>query len=532
MDLVSGRHMATEIELSAWVRGALTLAKHPGIPQDIRELAEAFEREGMLVDAFCCYLVGQQTSTPMAPSRELSAVDRMVLLRLLTEEYHPWAERVFGEHDDGVLDQFLGNGARLYVDHSHPEYAAPLCHGPRQAALYERAGTFEMEDRWQVVDALLGDGSKVWVHRNLADRKGNSWGYHENFLLKRQRRLLRLLYERGWPTFLVSSVPLWGAGGPALLWHGAWSYVISPRAEHIEKVVSNTTTTQRALINTRDEPHADRERWFRLHVICSDANASEFQTMVKLGSKGLALNFMLAPDGVELPQLEDPIRALRRINQDPTLTERVRLSGGRSITALDLNEVYYEAVCEHANRELDLLPDEAWVLQQWGQILVDLRRDVASCADRLDWVAKQQISDRVRDRDGLSWEDDKLWQVHLDFDDVARERSIARKLEQKGMMRRVFDDSAIDAARREPPSATMAYVVGNAVTRFGSEILPAWDELIHVKLDSESGLYRYYRVELDDPTAWTRDEVESIVRSADSPKALIEALNRHAGGQK
>ena len=236
---------------------------------------------------------------------------------------------------------FLRNGARLYLDvGSHPEYATPECDDVTELVAHDKAGERILEGL--VVDAerrLRDDGivGDVYLFKNNTDSAGNSYGCHENYLVTRQGEFGRLADVL--IPFLVSRQIVCGAGKVLQTPRGT-VYAVSQRAEHIWEGVSSATTRSRPIINTRDEPHADAERYRRLHVIVGDSNMSETTTLLKVASTDLVLRMI--EEGVVMRDLtlENPIRAIREISHDMTGRRRVRLVNGREASALEIQAEY------------------------------------------------------------------------------------------------------------------------------------------------------------------------------------------------
>ena len=219
---------------------------------------------------------------------------------------------------------FLRNGARLYLDvGSHPEYATPECDDIRELVIHDKAGERILEgllvdaERRLREEGIAGD---VYLFKNNTDSAGNSYGCHENYLVGRHGEFTRLADIL--IPFLVSRQIICGAGKVLQTPRGA-VYCVSQRAEHIWEGVSSATTRSRPIINTRDEPHADAERYRRLHVIVGDSNMSETTTLLKLGATDLVLRMIEANVVMRDLTLENPIRAIREISHDITGRRKV-----------------------------------------------------------------------------------------------------------------------------------------------------------------------------------------------------------------
>ncbi len=427
------------------------------------------------------------------------------------------------ELETGLVNVVLSNGARLYVDHAHPEYSSPECYDPLEAARYDKAGEVVMARAVAAAHRIMPSGERMLIHKNNSDGKGNSYGAHENYLVARALPFGAIV--RHLTGFLVTRQIYTGAGKVgAENGRPDVEFQLSQRADFFEEEVGLETTLKRPIINTRDEPHADPATYRRLHVIIGDANLSEVQTFLKLGATALVLDAL--EDGA-LPEaltLADPIRSLWRISHDPTLGETFELSDGRTMTALEAQWQYLEWAGKYANgADLDDIYSE--VLTRWEEILTDLEADPRQTADRLDWVAKQRILDAYRDRDGLVWGHAKLRLLDLQYHDVDPARGLYHRLVASGRMQRLFDDEEIVRAVTEPPERTRAYFRGKCVSRFGDALAAAnWDSLVF-----DTGEAVLKRVPMMEPLRGSKDQVGPLLERSDSPAALLRALGGEDG---
>ncbi len=427
------------------------------------------------------------------------------------------------ELETGLVNVVLSNGARLYVDHAHPEYSTPECYDPLEAALYDKAGEVVMARAVEAAHRVLPHGERMLIHKNNSDGKGNSYGAHENYLVARSIPFGSIV--RHLSGFLVTRQIYTGAGKVGSEnGRAAVPFQVSQRADFFEEEVGLETTLKRPIINTRDEPHADPSTYRRLHVIIGDATLSEVQTFLKLGATSLVLDAL--EDGA-LPEallLADPVRTLWRISHDPTLEEVFELADGRTMTALEAQWQYLEWAGKYTNNA-DLEDVYADVLARWEEILTDLEIDPGRTADRLDWVAKQQILEAYRERDGLEWGDAKLRLLDLQYHDVDPARGLYHRLVAAGRMQRLFEDEAIVRAVSEPPERTRAYFRGRCVSRFGDSLAAAnWDSLVF-----DTGEDVLKRVPMMDPLRGNKDQVGALLDRSDSPAALLRALGGDDG---
>lgn len=369
--------------------------------------------------------------------------------------------------------RMLGNGARFYVDHGHPEYCTPETTSPSDLLLHEVAGDRIVAEAAASVSRDLG--SPVRVYKNNTDGKGQSYGYHENYLLRRSTPWEAV--EDALPTLLVTRVVLAGAGrvglGPGSERPG---FQLSQRADFFERVSGLDTTQNRGIVNTRDEPHALPRDWRRLHVIAGDATRSPFVTWLKVGVLGLCLAAL--EDGrLPGPRLADPVTAFGTVSRDLTLTVPLPLAAGGEATALEVQRELLGVVDGHARRVG--FPEADALLAAWAAALDDLGRDgAAGVADRLDWAAKLTLLEGYRSREGLAWDHPKLAQVDLAWAELG-ERGIAERLQSAGRLTPGPDAGDVDRAMTTPPADTRAHTRGTWVTEHVDHVVAAgWDSLL------------------------------------------------------
>src|SRR5256714_1057178 len=322
------------------------------------------------------------------------------------------------DEDLGLANVILTNGARLYVDHAHPEYSTPEVTNPRDAVIWDKAGERVMAAAAEHAAKVPGAGN-IQLYKNNTDNKGVSYGFHENYLMRRQTPFAEIV--RHLTPFFVSRQVVVGAGRVGIGQDGRQhGFQISQRADFFEVEVGLETTLKRPIINTRDEPHADPERYRRLHVIIGDANMSEVATYLKVGTTALVLAMIeerwFADTGVDLA-VEAPVASLRSISHDATLAQQVTLRDGRRLTAVQLQMEFLEQARKFCqDRYGDDLDDQtADVLTRWESVLERLSVDPMSLSRELDWVAKYELLQGYRDRESLDWEAHKLQLVDLQY---------------------------------------------------------------------------------------------------------------------
>jgi proteasome accessory factor A len=409
---------------------------------------------------------------------------------------------------------FLRNGSRLYLDvGSHPEYATAECDDLQQLVTHDKAGERILEGLQ--VDAeqrLAGEGilGDIYLFKNNTDSAGNSYGCHENYLVGRQGEFFRLA-EVLIP-FLVSRQLICGAGKVLQTPRGA-TYTVSQRAEHVWESVSSATTRSRPIINTRDEPHADAERFRRLHVIVGDSNMSETTTLLKVGATDLVLKMLEAGAPMRDLSLENPIRSIRDISQDPTGRRLVRLANGRSISGLEMQREYLARV-EAFARAAGLLDDPhgvpSRVVDLWTRTLDAIEFDrLQDVATEIDWVIKRTLIERYMAKHDLSMTDARISQLDLAYHDISRRRGLFYLLQDKGLVERVCSDIEIFEAKSIPPQTTRAKLRGDFIKRAQEKRRDFTVDWVHLKLNDQA----QRTVLCKDPFKSVDERVERLIAS-------------------
>jgi proteasome accessory factor A len=382
---------------------------------------------------------------------------------------------------------FLKNGARLYLDvGSHPEYATPECDTLPALVAHDKAGERILEGL--VVDAEKrlhdeGIAGDIYLFKNNTDSAGNSYGCHENFLVGRHGEFSRLADVL--IPFLVTRQLICGAGKVLQTPRGA-VYCVSQRAEHIWEGVSSATTRSRPIINTRDEPHADAERYRRLHVIEGDSNMNEATTMLKVGSADLVLRMVERGVTFRDLTLENPIRAIREVSHDMTGGRSVRLLAGRTATALQIQREYYERAVDFVERDG---ADETAkrVLELWGRTLDAIEAQDLSRIDReIDWATKFQLIERYRAKHDLTLSSPRVAQLDLAYHDISRTRGLFYLLQRRGAVDRVTSDLTVFEAKNVPPQTTRAKLRGDFIKRAQDKRRDFTVDWVHLKLNDQA----------------------------------------------
>jgi proteasome accessory factor A len=405
---------------------------------------------------------------------------------------------------------FLENGARLYLDvGSHPEYATPECDSIADLVVHDKAGERILEHLVNSAEARLreeGIRGVVFLFKNNTDSAGNSYGCHENYLTSRRDDFGH--YAEVLIPFLVSRQIYAGSGKVLQTARGAM-FCISQRAEHIWEGVSSATTRSRPIINTRDEPHADAERFRRLHVIVGDSNMSEYATFLKVGATSILLRMLEDPSVVLRDMtLENPIRAIREISHDTTLRRRVRLANGREASALDIQGEYFNRAKRYQEtRGLSPLEDQA--LGMWEHCLKGLESDPWSLDRECDWVIKHRLIEEYRAREGAPLTHPKIALIDLQYHDVSRERGLFYKMQKHGLVERTCSDEEIDLAVDQPPQTTRAKLRGEFIRRAKERRRDFTVDWVHLKLNDQA----QRTVLCKDPFKSRDERVEKLIAS-------------------
>ncbi len=404
---------------------------------------------------------------------------------------------------------FLENGARLYLDvGSHPEFATPECDNLEDVVAHDKAGERILEGLVRGAEERLeeeGIRGEIYVFKNNTDSAGNSYGCHENYLVSRHKdfhRTVDVLIP-----FLVTRQIFLGAGKLTQTPRGT-AYSIAQRADHIWEGVSSATTRSRPIINTRDEPHADAERYRRLHVIAGDSNMSEYATVVKVGTM-VALLQMIERDVVFRDlSLENPIRAIREVSHDVTCRRKIKLANGRELSALDIQWEYLDRAMRFA-RSPGFPPEVQIAIDRWEHLLTGLEKDPMTLDREVDWVIKHRLLERYADRRGLPMSDPRMSMMDLSYHDVDRSRGLYYLLEGRGMVDRVVTDEKVALAVRQPPQTTRARLRGAFIKAARARKRDFTVDWVHLKLNDQA----QRTVMCKDPFKSHDERVEKLIES-------------------
>jgi proteasome accessory factor A len=405
---------------------------------------------------------------------------------------------------------FLANGARLYLDvGSHPEYATPECDSIYDLVVHDKAGE-------RILEQLLGSAEQrlreegirgvIYLFKNNTDSAGNSYGCHENYCTSRGDDLAH--YAEVLIPFFVSRQIYAGAGKVLQTARGAM-YCVAQRAEHIWEGVSSATTRSRPIINTRDEPHADAERYRRLHVIVGDSNMSEYTTFLKVGATAILLRMLEDPSVVLRDMtLENPIRAIREISHDMTCRRTVRLANGREVSALDIQREYLDRALRYADGK-GLSPLEMTALQMWEHCVTMIEKDPLELDREVDWVIKYKLLEAYREKHDLPLGHPKVALMDLQYHDVDRTRSLFYLMQDRGMVERMCTDGDIDTAIDIPPQTTRARLRGEFIRRAKERKRDYTVDWVNLKLNDQG----QRTVLCEDPFKSRDERVEKLIAS-------------------
>jgi proteasome accessory factor PafA2 len=427
------------------------------------------------------------------------------------EKYTP------NQQENIARNKTLVNGARYYVDHAHPEYSCPEVTNPRDLVIHEKAGERIVELSRREANTLLPAGTQMLIHKNNSDRKGNSYGSHENYLMDR-RTSFKQIVEHLMPFFVTRQV--YCGSGKVGTENRAQpcEYQISQRADFFETEVALDTMVKRPIINTRDEPHADREKYRRLHVIVGDSNMAEPTIYLRNGATAIVLA-MIEDGAIDRDfTLRDPVRSIKEVSHDRSCKREVELQSGRKLTAVQMQREYLELALRYDARGLG-----DWVgpvLERWGTTLDRLARDPRELDREVDWVIKWNMIEQFMDRKGLDWESPQVSMLDLQYHDLRPEKGLYYLLERQGKVERVATDEEIKDAITNPPEDTRAFFRGRCLRKYGDEVFGVnWDSISFGIGDDP-----IKRVLMAEPLKGSRQHVEELIATSKNATELVRNL--------
>jgi proteasome accessory factor PafA2 len=432
-------------------------------------------------------------------------------------------ESIAPEVETTLVNAVLTNGARYYVDHAHPEISTPEVTNAREVVVWDRAADEIVRDSMTYAGELLGDGAEVIVHKNNSDGKGNSYGCHENYLVARELPFGRLASQI--TSHFVTRQIFTGAGKVGCELPGRPNddigYQISQRADFFEEEIGLETTLKRPIVNTRDEPHADPQKYRRLHVIVGDANMSEVATYLKVGTTAIVLSMIEDDELGDDWLLGHPVPAIRQISHDPSLRQTVLLRNASRVTALEIQWGLFERAQKYVQaRGLESVGADvgADVMEKWEQVLAGLERDPDSVAHWVDWVAKRRMVDGYAARHSIKPGAPRLKAIDLQYHDMRPDKCLALRA---GLDTLVTEDEA-RAAMTAPPETTRAYFRGRCLEKFPDDIVAAnWDSLVF-----DIGRDPLRRVPMMEPLRGTADHVGTLIDTSSTARELLDRLGQ------
>ncbi len=378
-------------------------------------------------------------------------------------------EKILGYIFEGLIpnswpsNAFLTNGARFYQDTGcHPEYSTPECDDLIELVIHDKAGERILESCLPIAEERLreeGLSGDIFIFKNNTDSLGNTYGSHENFLMRRDVDFWKVS-EQLIPFFVTRQI--YSGAGKILKVSGKSQFFISQRAQHIHEKTSSSTTSSRSIINTRDEPHSDAEKYRRLHIILGDSNMSEFATYLKVGTAAIVLSMI--EDGYTIPHIdmEEPVKAIRDISRDPSLKKTIKLEDGREMTALDIQWVYWEHTGEYLQSQP---PNKVFseIHEEWGRVLHLLAHSPMQLVREIDWITKQWLMENYMANKSCGWDDPRLGMMDLQYHDINRKRGLFYLLAERQGIRKLVDEEAIEQAKTTSPQTTRAKVRGDFI---------------------------------------------------------------------
>ncbi len=423
-----------------------------------------------------------------------------------------------------LINLILSNGARFYVDHAHPEYSSPETTNPRDLVVWDKAGERILSLARSRAEAISPPEQRILIYKNNTDFKGNSYGTHENYLMDRKVPFARIVQHL--MPFLVTRQIYTGAGKVGAENNAEpCEYQTSQRADFLETEVGLETMHSRPIVNTRDEPHADPEKYRRLHVIVGDANMSEVSTYLKVGATAIVLS-MIEDDFIDGDfSLEAPVEAYRKVSRNLTCRQPLRLKDVRVLTAVDIQREFLElALRYYADRE-----PEFWVrdvLARWESVLERLARDPRLLNRELDWVIKWELIENYMAKHGLGWTDPRVAMIDLQYHDIRPGKGLYGKLEEAEAVERIVTDDEVSKAIYDPPKDTRAYFRGMCLQKYAEEIVSAsWDSVI---FDLKEGPLK--KIFMLEPLRGTEAHVRDLLNESPTAADLLRNISRPSSG--
>ena len=422
------------------------------------------------------------------------------------------------KEESRLINLILSNGARFYVDHAHPEYSSPETTNPRDTVIWDRAGERILNLSRQRAEAVSPPEQRITILKNNTDNKGNSYGTHENYLMDRKVPFARIV-QYMMPFFVTRQIYT-GAGKVGYENNAEpCEYQISQRADFLETEVGLETMHSRPIVNTRDEPHADPEKYRRLHVIVGDANLSEYTIYLRNGVTALILSMI--EDGAikKSLSLRDPVKAIKEASHDTTCRARLQMDDGKKMTAVELQKEFLEmALAYTSSRSVDVVTKD--VIARWQLVLEALARDPMELHEKIDWVMKKAMIESFMERKKLDWDSPQVGMLDLQYHDLRPDKGLYYLLERQGRAERIVTDEEIAAAVHNPPRDTRAYFRGECLRRYGSAVFGVNWDAISFGVNGEP----IKRILMAEPLKGTKQYVEDLLASSPTAADLVRNL--------
>lgn len=424
------------------------------------------------------------------------------------------------QENNSTINDILINGGRYYVDHAHPEYCTPECTNAKDLVRYDKAGELILDISRSAAGKNLPADQEILIYKNNSDRKGHSYGCHENYLMDRKTSFQDII--EGLMPFLISRQIFTGSGKiGSENGNDSVDYQISQRADFFETEVGLSTMVDRPIINTRDEPHADEKRFRRLHVIVGDANMSEFTNYLKVGTTAVVL--ALIEDGVigNRFELQEPVKFLKEVSRDLSCKKELKLESGKKLTPVQMQYEYLNLAKAHLPlSELDPVTKD--VLVKWEYTLDRLAEDAMLLDKHLDWVIKKSLIEAYMDRHKLDWKDHRIMMLDLQYHDIRPSKGLYYRLLKAGSVERIVTPSEIVSAISNPPLDTRAYFRGTCLKKYAAEVYGAsWNSMIFDSADSSLD-----KIFMPDPSKGTKEIVGELLENCGSATELIKHFNQ------
>lgn len=416
------------------------------------------------------------------------------------------------------LNKPLENGGRLYVDGAHPEYSTPECTNARDVVIYEKAGERLVQLCIENANRIRKEEDKLFIYKNNTDGKGNSYGYHENYLMLRSTQFEKIVQSL--VPFLVTRQIFAGAGKVGTDNKGdPATYQISQRADFFETLIDLNTMAKRPIMNTRDEPHADPKQFRRLHIIVGDANMAEFATYLKIGTTSLVLQMIDNNHDITGLELENPLQAIKTVSRDITLRQTIKLANGKEYTSVEIQRAYLEEAYKYFGKsERDSVVYE--ILGHWEDTLEKLEKNPFELSRKIDWLIKYELINNYREKKGYEWDNPRLAMMDLQYHDLNPDKGFYYALSKDGYIDTFISTGAALLAKDSPPRDTRAFFRGMCIKRFPKEVYAtSWSSVLF-----DIGNFTIKRVPLLHPLRGTATLVGDIFTRSETAEDLLRNL--------